>query len=364
MTTQDMSTTPAVKYKPVSDDGFEDVKTDDDHEEYPLDQRKWNSCRGTSKSRRALQILASLLILAIYTWAVLYYAREVIYKPFCPRLTTPDTVHVWDKVEFNPQPVNPVTPGHDHPLLGNPSPEVDANWSALLSGKPFVSVDVEPRHRFTNQSQRLPTESRNPRYTDLAWRQMRYLSTMEKAASNLGGLAMVHNLHCINYLYQVAHREYYYTPNTTEKEDATQKSHIADSDFASGHCLHHIMESVKCQADLTPVLLHWTLHDFHSVINWDGVERTCADWSQLMDWGSEHSVRKSTSISQFTDTKHPIYGNFLDEHGKFSWVDQEGGVDYKEFFKTPEYQKWAKEQGLASGEAAAEEYLRSFYVKQ
>ncbi|KAK1488187.1 hypothetical protein CCUS01_14791 [Colletotrichum cuscutae] len=108
---------------------------------------------------------------------------------------------------------------------------------------------------------------------------------------------------------------------------------------------------------LTPVLLHWTLHDFHSVINWDGVERTCADWSQLMNWGSEHSVRKSTSISQFT-------GNFLDEHGKFSWVDQEGGVDYKEFFKTPEYQKWAKEQGLASGEAAAEEYLRSFYVKQ
>ncbi|UQC80466.1 uncharacterized protein CLUP02_05949 [Colletotrichum lupini] len=241
-----MSTTPAVKYKPVSDDGFEDVKTDDDHEEYPLDQRKWNSCRGTSKSRRALQILASLLILAIYTWAVLYYAREVIYKPFCPRLTTPDTVHVWDKVEFNPQPVNPVTPGHDHPLLGNPSPEVDANWSALLSGKPFVSVDVAPRHRFTNQSQRLPTESRNPRYTDLAWRQMRYLSTMEKAAN----------------------------------------------------------------------------------------------------------------------TKHPIYGNFLDEHGKFSWVDQEGGVDYKEFFKTPEYQEWAKEQGLASGEAAAEEYLRSFYVKQ
>lgn len=60
------------------------------------------------------------------------------------------------------------------------------------------------------------------------------------------------------------------------------------------------MESVKCQADLTPVLLHWTLHDFHSVINWNGVERTCADWSQLMDWGSEHSVRKSTSISQFT----------------------------------------------------------------
>ncbi|KAI3530862.1 hypothetical protein CABS03_01006 [Colletotrichum abscissum] len=296
-----MSTTPVVKYKPVSDDGFEDVKTDDDHEEYPLDQRKWNSSRATSKSKRALQILASLLILAIYTWAVLYYAREVIYKPFCPRLTTPDTVHVWDKVEFNPQPVNPVTPGHDHPLLGNPSPEVDANWSALLSGKPFVSVD--------------------------------------------------------NYLYQVAHREYYYTPNTTEKEDATQKSHI-------GHCLHHIMESVKCQADLTPVLLHWTLHDFHSVINWDGVERTCADWSQLMDWGSEHSVRKSTSISQFTDTKHPIYGNFLDEHGKFSWVDQEGGVDYKEFFKTSEYQKWAKEQGLASGEAAAEEYLRSFYVKQ
>ncbi|KAL0781173.1 hypothetical protein CaCOL14_002508 [Colletotrichum acutatum] len=108
-----MATTPAVKYKPISDDGFEDVKTDDAHEEYPLNQGNWNS--------------------TIYTWAILYYAREVIYKPFCPRLTTPDTVHVWDQVEFNPQLVNPVTPGYDHPLLGNPSPEVDANWSALLS---------------------------------------------------------------------------------------------------------------------------------------------------------------------------------------------------------------------------------------
>ncbi|KXH63789.1 hypothetical protein CSAL01_00047 [Colletotrichum salicis] len=318
-----MPAVPSAKYKPVSDDGLEDVKTDDDHEEYLLDQGKWPSSRGTSRLTRALQILAVLLALATYTWAVLYYAQEVIYKPFCPRLTTPDTVHVWDKVEFNPQLVNPVTPGHDHPLLGNPTPEVDANWSALLSAFANRIPESEVR-RLGMEVDAIPFNDGEGGY--------------------LGGLAMVHNLHCI-----VAHRDYYYTPNTTEKEDTTQKSHI-------GHCLHHIMESVKCQADLTPVLLHWTLHDFHSVINWDGVERTCADWSQLMDWGSEHSVRKSTSISQFT-------GNFLDEHGKFSWVDQEGGVDYKEFFKTPEYQKWAKDQGLALGEAAAEEYLKSFYVK-
>lgn len=90
-----MAAAPAVKYKPVSEDGFEDVKTDDDHEDYPLHQGKWNSSKGTSRLRRALQILASLLVLATYTWAILYYAREVIYKPFCPRLTTPDTVHVW-----------------------------------------------------------------------------------------------------------------------------------------------------------------------------------------------------------------------------------------------------------------------------
>ncbi|KAK1687761.1 hypothetical protein BDP55DRAFT_727164 [Colletotrichum godetiae] len=350
-----MPAAPSAKYKPVSDGAFEDVKTDDDHEEYLLDKGKWSSSRGTSRLRRALQILAVLLALATYTWAVLYYAQEVIYKPFCPRLTTPDTVHVWDKVEFNPQLVNPVTPGHDHPLLGNPTPEVDANWSALLSAFANRIPELEVR-RLGMEADAIPFNDGEGGY--------------------LGGLAMVHNLHCIvsievdprnlslyggvsktkasclrqNYLYQVAHRDYYYTSNTTEKEDATQKSHI-------GHCLHHIMESVKCQADLTPVLLHWTLHDFHSVINWDGVERTCADWSQLMDWGSEHSVRKATSISQFT-------GNFLDEHGKFSWVDQEGGVDYKEFFKTPEYQKWAKDQGLALGEAAAEEYLKSFYVKQ
>ncbi|KAI9163205.1 hypothetical protein HJFPF1_04804 [Paramyrothecium foliicola] len=319
--------TSSVKYHQVSPASLAATKSEDDDGELSP-SGPWVVSKRKSTLAQALTFLGSLLLLALYTWAVLFYAREILYKPFCPRLTAPDTLHVWDEVRFNRQLVNPETPDENHPLLGTPSPEVDANWSALLS----TFANRIPK----SEVQRLKMEADAIPFYD-------------EEGGYQGGLAVVHNLHCINYLYQVAHREYYYTPNTSEKEDASQKSHI-------GHCLHHIMESVKCQADLTPVLVHWNLHDYHSVINWNGVERTCADWSQLTDWGVNHSVRKSTSISQFT-------GNFLDEHGKFAHVDQEGKVDFEQFFKTPEYKEWASKQGIDTGRAAAEEYLKSFYER-
>lgn len=98
------------------------------------------------------------------------------------------------------------------------------------------------------------------------------------------------------------------------------------------HCLHHLLGSSKCQADMTPVLLHWSADDYIPVLRWDGVQRSCVDWERLMSWGEEHSMVHSETMSSVsrkffwrllsddgtfeytkltpnpTDMKHPIFG--------------------------------------------------------
>lgn len=166
---------PWIKYKPLIPSMMYTVvntSSDDGEDEFPPSKK---DTLLSSKSRfglkRALIFLGSLLAVGLYTWAVLYYAREFIYKPFCPRLTAPDTIHVWvgqissrrlhrlrrilmgqlqDEVRFSPQLVDPKTPDEDDPLLGSPSPELDANWSTLLSGETSTPQSQSPTYLSTS----------------------------------------------------------------------------------------------------------------------------------------------------------------------------------------------------------------------
>ncbi|RYO81443.1 hypothetical protein DL766_004722 [Monosporascus sp. MC13-8B] len=301
------------------------AKADDDLDEYVSAEDKRVLPKHRSILFRVSSILAAVLVLVVYTAAVLYYAQEVIHKPYCPRFAATDTVHLWDKVSYKPTEFNPSTPDAADSLLGVPSPELDANWRELL----LTFSNRLPE----SEAQRLGMDADAIPFDD-------------GKGGYVGGIAVVHNLHCIT-----IHKDYYF-PGATEKQEAKQKSHLA-------HCLHHLLSSAKCQADMTPVLLHWTVDDHIPVLNWNGVERSCVDWSGLMDWGNKHSMRNSHSMSSVSRMKHPIYGNFVDENGKFILANHEGVVDFEEFSERPDYQAWAKEQGIGTGKADAEHFLRT-----
>lgn len=64
------------------------------------------------------------------------------------------------------------------------------------------------------------------------------------------------------------------------------------------------MSSAKCQADMTPVLLHWTVDDHVPVLKWDGVQRSCVDWEGLMKWGDEHSMTHSETMPSVSSMHH------------------------------------------------------------
>ncbi|KAK1565947.1 uncharacterized protein LY79DRAFT_573052 [Colletotrichum navitas] len=299
------------------------------------DQEKYIPRRKKSILACFLWLLVALLGLGFYTAAVLYYAQEFIHKPYCPRFAAKDTVHLWDKIGYKPAPFNPATPHHSDPFLGTPSAELDANWRKLLLT--FSS-------RLPNsEAQRLGPDSDAIPFDD-------------GKGGFVGGIAVVHNLHCINYIYQTIHEDYYF-PNVTEKQRDKQRSHLS-------HCLHHLMSSAKCQADMTPVLLHWTADDHVPVLKWDGVQRSCVDWESLMKWGNENSMTHSETMPSVSKMKHPIYSHFVDEHGRFILANLEGVVDFGEFSKRADYQHWAREEGIGPGKEDAERFLKEFAKKQ
>ncbi|TLD22744.1 hypothetical protein PspLS_07017 [Pyricularia sp. CBS 133598] len=324
---------PSPQYYQLSttkDDDLGSIYTPNDGEKYVPSQRK------RSVLVRIWSALTVLIGLSIYTAGVLYYAQEAIHKPYCPRFAASDTVHLWDTISYKPTPFNPATPHHSDPYLGAPSSELDRNWKDLLLVFSSRLPDSEAARLGADSSDAIPFDDGEGGY--------------------VGGIAVVHNLHCINYIYQTIHGDFYF-PNITEKQKKKQKSHLA-------HCLHHLMSSAKCQADMTPVLLHWTLDDHVPVLKWDGVERSCVDWDGLMQWGKDHSMTHSKTMSSVSKMKHPIYGNFVNEHGRFILANAEGVVDFGEFSQRADYQQWARQQGIGLTKEDAKRWMGKFARKQ
>uniref|UniRef100_L7JFX9 Uncharacterized protein n=1 Tax=Pyricularia oryzae (strain P131) TaxID=1143193 RepID=L7JFX9_PYRO1 len=216
-----------------------------------------------------------------------------------------------DQVGYKPMGFNPATPHHSDGFLGKPNPELDRNWRKLLLTFSSRLPDSEAQ-KLGDSNDAIPFDDGKGGY--------------------VGGIAVVHNLHCI----------------------MTKKA----------HCLHHLLGSSKCQADMTPVLLHWSADDYIPVLRWDGVQRSCVDWERLMSWGEEHSMVHSETMSSVSHMKHPIFGNFLDEHGKFVEHNVEGVVDFEEFSQREDYKKWAREQGIGTGKEDAERFLEEFAREQ
>lgn len=95
-----------VKYEPISPARSADAATSNsDDEGYPLPKNTSFFVKQRLRMIPGLAIFGTLVALSLYTWAVLYYAREIIYKPFCPRLTAPDTIHVWASQLFRGAPI-------------------------------------------------------------------------------------------------------------------------------------------------------------------------------------------------------------------------------------------------------------------
>ncbi|EFQ36484.1 uncharacterized protein GLRG_11629 [Colletotrichum graminicola M1.001] len=315
------------QYASLSSDS-PDCISDGEPEQYPLTPGGVQPAPPPRKSRnRYTYAVLAVLAQLVYTIVVLVAARTLYYKR-----------HV---LEYKEVPADHKEPDEHHPYLGTPRPELDRNWNTLLS-----SIALPPEASFRN---RVPGAevSRLGIEEGSIWLD-------DDVGQYYGSVWVGHNLHCVKYLYNGLHRDHYYH-NMTEAEEKSHSSHLH-------HCLHRLMDALKCHPDMSPLSLHWVVNEVAPVVNWDGARHTCANWDRVMDWARSNQIVPAGKASLGQVAPHPLYATLLDENGHADFLNQDAIVEWEKLFARPDWQAWAKEHGVPEGTIPDKEMLRNHHV--
>ena len=151
---------------------------------------------------------------------------------------------------------DPNVPAYFGPL----SPAIDAAWKDLLRGEFFVMTAAEAA----------PFEPDLRPFARDGKRRME--------------LQVTHDLHCLNAVRRALDREHYgdYHGSALLKQMAPNfaRDHV-------DHCLHLLMQSLMCHADLTPAPLYTWPHS--PIALGRGATHTCRDWSAVRAWYDERN---------------------------------------------------------------------------
>ncbi|KAJ4386823.1 hypothetical protein N0V93_009721 [Gnomoniopsis smithogilvyi] len=311
-----------------------DCASDGEPEQYHLTQDGIQPPPPAPKPRRRYTyVVLAVLAQLVYTGLVLFAAREFYYKRVSPVVAAPDRFRAWDVLEYKETPADHEEPNEQHPYLGAPRPELDRNWNMLLSSFRNRVPSAEIR--------RLGIEEGSIWLDD-------------DVGEYYGGVWVGHNLHCIKYLYNGLHRDHYYH-NMTEAEEKSHNSHLH-------HCLHRLMDALKCHPDMSPLSLHWVVNEVAPVVNWDGARHTCANWDRVMEWAKSTQIVPAGKASLGEVAPHPLYATLLDEDGHADFLNQDAIVEWDILFARPDWQAWAREHGIPEGTIPDEEMLRNKHV--
>ncbi|RYO81438.1 hypothetical protein DL766_004717 [Monosporascus sp. MC13-8B] len=146
------------QYAALSDNNPAQCLSDGENEDYPLTrgestQRKRVSKR-TSRRRYVSIVIAVLLGQTLYTALVLFGARELYYKPMCPRLAAPDNYHAWDVLEYREVKADHEEPDEHHPYLGIPSPELDPFRNRVPASEKYLYNGLHRDYYYSNMTEK------------------------------------------------------------------------------------------------------------------------------------------------------------------------------------------------------------------
>jgi hypothetical protein len=135
--------------------------------------------------------------------------------------------------------------------FGQPGPEIDAAWHALVGGYHFYATDAE---QGTLDDADFDGSKKSWYKDDIGYYQ--------------DGTAMFHTLHCVNMIRMYIDYDYY--------KPTFAKIAALDLRLHSEHCLDYIRQSIMCAGDLTPVPSRWHEAGAHSRAYSDsGLLHTC-----------------------------------------------------------------------------------------
>ncbi|KAI1108878.1 hypothetical protein F5Y14DRAFT_458896 [Nemania sp. NC0429] len=150
---------------------------------------------------------------------------------------------------------------------GEPRPELDQAWADLL-------------------------EHNNIRLSDDELKRMnRTAIKLSDGSGYFGQLSAYHHLHCLKYIRQVLHPDYYDT-NTTDRDE-----HV-------DHCIDDIRQALMCHADTSIVTFDWRGPNWRRPWPNFNIDHTCVDWDALVDW----TATRSFNIFDQHSIVHPQLG--------------------------------------------------------
>ncbi|KAI3324407.1 hypothetical protein HD806DRAFT_67567 [Xylariaceae sp. AK1471] len=145
------------------------------------------------------------------------------------------------------------------PLIGPPSPELDAAWESLLqhSNIRISDQDLHQLGRDNEPNVELPD------------------------GGHAGLLYVFHDLHCLKRLHQYMFQDYYF-PDLDEEQRALNMQH-------NMHCINQLRQSIMCHADTSVSSYYWVDYDRVPSLNNSELHQ-CVDFDKLYNWASERSV--------------------------------------------------------------------------
>ncbi|KAI6716189.1 hypothetical protein JHW43_001292 [Diplocarpon mali] len=152
---------------------------------------------------------------------------------------------------------------------GDPSPQVDEAWAALFH---HANIRVS-----RGEIARLGRSS---------------IELRDGSGDFFGTLDVYHQLHCLKYIREYVHQEYY----TIKTTNVPKKEH-------ANHCIEMLRQVIMCKGDTALMTYEW-LPDFPGPWPNFGIQHECVNWERIDDWSKERSI----NIFDPKFLQHPKFG--------------------------------------------------------
>ena len=256
-------------------------------EKYPTDSSEdfgRSSChchQSHSKSlyKRSIFWVCYLNTILLVTAILLFIRRPGPISPQKALKVSSAYSPLFDLVDLSPIPVKVDGRLHVSPnasiYRGDPSPSTDAAWDALAA---------EANEVILVNSTTLSRAGYNPSHYFKA-----------PASWDAGDdsfpvqIDVFHQIHCLNALRKQMHYDYYFGKEFGEKgPDEMHWMHMK-------HCLHMVLQSLTCNANVDIVPHRWVEQDEVPFAQF-GIVRQCRNFEALSDWNQGHAVRNVRDV--------------------------------------------------------------------
>ncbi|KAK3317707.1 hypothetical protein B0T19DRAFT_435447 [Cercophora scortea] len=230
-----------------------------------------------------MSLIPWTLFLGLSLWVLHQYQKRGPNNPIFPQMLYSPAQ---DALEYEVRKFRLGLDGDTTEFQGQPSPELDKNWSNLYD----MGINLIPR----GMAAKLPNKTIIFPHDE----QRRYLVELD----------VFHQLHCLNMIRQALHPEYYKPhtpgPHPGEEDELLGHDHV-------DHCVDAIRQSLMCNADISVLTWRWNRKQKKNM-EMGTILHTCRRFDKIQDWARKHAVYHNM------DNEHREMNDPLDPD---TWVD-------------------------------------------